>query len=169
MLCTVQRSACGHQAQHKMLLQNGSGSFEHLSPQHGGCACRSCQEYICLAEGPFLGQPGQRGSIEKPLRTFGVDSLRTEVSPLGRFARTGRGNSMARGGCHFQVDPVWGGFKGKPKGNRPMTSHVIILCFRMFASCCRFRSYIYKSCWQVNREREREIPSLTPIQSSLTS
>ncbi|CAK9042354.1 Pentatricopeptide repeat-containing protein MRL1 [Durusdinium trenchii] len=47
------------------------------------------KEYLCLAEGPFLGEVGEVGRITKPLRTTGVDSLRTEVSDMGRFASTG--------------------------------------------------------------------------------
>eukprot|EP00435_Cladocopium_sp_Y103_P036982 s893_g9.t1 len=47
------------------------------------------KEYLCLAEGPFLGEIGETGSISKPLRSFGTDSLRTEVHPEGRFAYTG--------------------------------------------------------------------------------
>eukprot|EP00439_Symbiodinium_sp_Y106_P075674 s1337_g15.t1 len=47
------------------------------------------KEYLCLALGPFLGEVGDEGAITKPLRTVGVGSLRTEVSPSGRYARTG--------------------------------------------------------------------------------
>eukprot|EP00434_Breviolum_minutum_P039275 symbB.v1.2.034872.t1/scaffold4340.1/size40954/3 len=47
------------------------------------------KEYLCLAEGSVLGEVGETGSISKPLRSFGIDSLRTEVSPLGRPAYTG--------------------------------------------------------------------------------
>lgn len=56
---------------------------------------QSCKlkEYLCLAEGSVLGEVGETGSISKPLRSFGIDSLRTEVSPLGRPAYTGRKGS----------------------------------------------------------------------------
>ncbi|CAE7909584.1 rluD, partial [Symbiodinium sp. KB8] len=47
------------------------------------------KEYLCLSLGPFLGEVGDEGTITKPLRTVGVGSLRTEVSPSGRYARTG--------------------------------------------------------------------------------
>ncbi|CAE7221798.1 unnamed protein product [Symbiodinium natans] len=47
------------------------------------------KEYLCLAEGPYLGEVGDEGAITKPLRTVGVGSVRTEVSPSGRYARTG--------------------------------------------------------------------------------
>ncbi len=53
----------------------------------------ACKEYLCLAEGSVLGEVGETGSISKPLRSFGIDSLRTEVSPLGRPAYTGREGS----------------------------------------------------------------------------
>ena len=53
---------------------------------------------MCLAEGPFLGEIGETGSISKPLRSFGTDSLRTEVHPEGRFAYTGLRKQWAQQG-----------------------------------------------------------------------
>ena len=66
-----------------------------LRLQFFACACK---EYLCLAEGPFLGKIGETGSISKPLRSFGTDSLRTEVHPDGRFAYTGLRNQQTQQG-----------------------------------------------------------------------
>jgi hypothetical protein len=66
-----------------------------LRLQFFACACK---EYLCLAEGPFLGEIGETGSISKPLRSFGTDSLRTEVHPDGRFAYTGLRNQQTQQG-----------------------------------------------------------------------
>eukprot|EP00435_Cladocopium_sp_Y103_P036249 s816_g9.t1 len=77
-------------------LAHGEASGRYLQAQFAGRLVR--KDYICLCEGPSLGETtlggsdflGSYAAIDQPLRTTGIDGVnsRTEVSVLGREATT---------------------------------------------------------------------------------
>eukprot|EP00434_Breviolum_minutum_P017767 symbB.v1.2.015682.t1/scaffold1179.1/size133475/5 len=137
-------------------LASGDCAQRLLQAQFAGRLVR--KEYVCLCEGPFLGEKGSFSLINTPLKTTGIDGVnsRTQVSSSGREARTAY---VVKERYHLDeatelillhVRPLTGrthqirvhlASLGRPIVGDMVYGNAICACDRLFLHCSKLRLY----------------------------